>query len=104
PRDPPPPYFHPLFPTRRSSDLLGSQCRSDPRVFGKLVSFEAGLRLGALTRLADKLLHTLLTSVHLRVRLQLPSGLNVCAQIAHRSEEHTSELQSPYDLVCRLLL
>src|SRR5207248_10807442 len=25
-----------------------------------------------------------------------------CAQ--HRSEEHTSELQSPYDLVCRLLL
>src|SRR5437867_10134631 len=25
-------------------------------------------------------------------------------QIASRSEEHTSELQSPYDLVCRLLL
>src|SRR5207248_6369168 len=24
--------------------------------------------------------------------------------IAKRSEEHTSELQSPYDLVCRLLL
>src|SRR5438094_6841967 len=22
----------------------------------------------------------------------------------HRSEEHTSELQSPYDIVCRLLL
>src|SRR5207248_6250823 len=26
------------------------------------------------------------------------------ARIAARSEEHTSELQSPYDLVCRLLL
>src|SRR5437867_10208355 len=25
-------------------------------------------------------------------------------EILHRSEEHTSELQSPYDLVCRLLL
>src|SRR5437867_10578129 len=25
-------------------------------------------------------------------------------QFAPRSEEHTSELQSPYDLVCRLLL
>src|SRR5207248_10505925 len=25
-------------------------------------------------------------------------------RIAQRSEEHTSELQSPYDLVCRLLL
>src|SRR5207248_11073491 len=24
--------------------------------------------------------------------------------VPHRSEEHTSELQSPYDLVCRLLL
>src|SRR5437867_6432421 len=26
------------------------------------------------------------------------------AKIPERSEEHTSELQSPYDLVCRLLL
>src|SRR5207248_10836441 len=26
------------------------------------------------------------------------------ARPEHRSEEHTSELQSPYDLVCRLLL
>src|SRR5437867_2557375 len=25
-------------------------------------------------------------------------------QVIHRSEEHTSELQSPYDIVCRLLL
>src|SRR5437867_9747241 len=28
----------------------------------------------------------------------------VAAIDGHRSEEHTSELQSPYDLVCRLLL
>jgi hypothetical protein len=41
------------------------------------------LRLGVLTRLADKLLHALLTSVQIRVRLHLPNGLNVCAQIAH---------------------
>src|SRR5437867_10708177 len=27
-----------------------------------------------------------------------------CLAPAKRSEEHTSELQSPYDLVCRLLL
>src|SRR5438094_3370286 len=27
-----------------------------------------------------------------------------CAILRRRSEEHTSELQSPYDLVCRLLL
>src|SRR5207248_6927889 len=28
----------------------------------------------------------------------------VAARVSARSEEHTSELQSPYDLVCRLLL
>src|SRR5437867_6697764 len=27
-----------------------------------------------------------------------------CCSRATRSEEHTSELQSPYDIVCRLLL
>src|SRR5437867_9836849 len=34
------------------------------------------------------------------------NGCEVCElEVAHlRSEEHTSELQSPYDLVCRLLL
>src|SRR5437867_6624021 len=34
----------------------------------------------------------------------LPRAANVPALTAIRSEEHTSELQSPYDLVCRLLL
>src|SRR5437867_7892511 len=34
------------------------------------------------------------------------AGQHQGADLAHqpRSEEHTSELQSPYDLVCRLLL
>src|SRR5438094_5833853 len=32
----------------------------------------------------------------------IPQGQSI--QIPKRSEEHTSELQSPYDLVCRLLL
>src|SRR5207248_9001285 len=31
-------------------------------------------------------------------------GAAVTPSDANRSEEHTSELQSPYDLVCRLLL
>src|SRR5438094_4446751 len=31
-------------------------------------------------------------------------AIRVAIQAATRSEEHTSELQSPYDLVCRLLL
>src|SRR5207248_10587021 len=36
-----------------------------------------------------------------RKRNQLPALVHVAEE---RSEEHTSELQSPYDLVCRLLL
>src|SRR5207249_9119077 len=34
----------------------------------------------------------------------LASGWRVCAGRLVRSEEHTSELQSRFDLVCRLLL
>src|SRR5258708_11393967 len=34
----------------------------------------------------------------------LPSGGDFFLQIGRRSEEHTSELQSPDHLVCRLLL
>src|SRR5207248_11302734 len=33
-----------------------------------------------------------------------PGASSVSVNSAWRSEEHTSELQSPYDLVCRLLL
>src|SRR5207248_10454575 len=33
-----------------------------------------------------------------------PRAAAVAAVVLDRSEEHTSELQSPYDLVCRLLL
>src|SRR5437867_758742 len=34
----------------------------------------------------------------------MPDGLAFVSSRKERSEEHTSELQSPYDLVCRLLL
>src|SRR3712207_7407585 len=44
--------------------------------------------------------HGLLHHLHLRVGV----GLQVVAEQVHRSEEHTSELQSRQYLVCRLLL
>src|SRR5438094_1350883 len=37
-------------------------------------------------------------------RARPPGGAGAAAGREGRSEEHTSELQSPYDLVCRLLL
>src|SRR5437867_5683959 len=63
-----------LFPTRRSSDL------ETDRVLGVgLVGSGAG-------------------------ELIAEGVLAVEMAASTRSEEHTSELQSPYDLVCRLLL
>src|SRR5438034_5282588 len=65
-----------LFPTRRSSDL---------KVLGEV---KAGVeRLRGETGVAP-MLAVVLVGEHRR----------------HRSEEHTSELQSHSDLVCRLLL
>src|SRR5207248_11408505 len=98
----PPPALH-SFPTRRSSDLSA--------VFG---------RAGAVLHRED--VCELLAAVRdepldLRVDPGRAVGLEALLhpaehgaeqllrpRIADRSEEHTSELQSPYDLVCRLLL
>src|SRR5690349_23937210 len=78
--------LHP-FPTRRSSDLgvvNGSVARIDPSVQNGTVTVDVSLPA------------------------ELPRGarpdLSVDGTIQLRSEEHTSELQSRRDLVCRLLL
>src|SRR5256885_10976025 len=77
-----------LFPTRRSSDLaqepeVGVLRRHDRRADEPAVRVVDGA--------ADD---------HLRVLLSLVDRL----LLRRRSEEHTSELQSPCNLVCRLLL
>src|SRR5207248_5696783 len=76
------------FPTRRSSDLLDFAA-----ALGKVV--EKG-RKGPLS---DELSITL---KELKLGKTREEALRNLAEL--RSEEHTSELQSPYDLVCRLLL
>src|SRR5256885_12398967 len=51
----------------------------------------------------DELRRLLNTGKPLRIKLGVdPSHYDLT--IGHRSEEHTSELQSPCNLVCRLLL
>src|SRR5207248_11720366 len=84
-------YLH-SFPTRRSSDLAPDRglrrprqhrCQRDrppPCVHDRPLLQGRGLPDGVLRRSGG------------------PTHLDL------RSEEHTSELQSPYDLVCRLLL
>src|SRR5437867_7988618 len=67
------------FPTRRSSELLA----------GAALTVDEHRAIGA----RDPTDH----AEHVRDGRAVPDD-------RRRSEEHTSELQSPYDLVCRLLL
>src|SRR5699024_11692411 len=80
-------------PTRRSSDL--------PK------SFDPHLTLAVLQRLERVACGLSKTGLSLKIGLpvpklceQMPNPFKICL----RSEEHTSELQSRFDLVCRLLL
>src|SRR5207248_11069820 len=96
-----PPALHP-FPTRRSSDLL---VRCDHTQNGaEQRTFEF--------RFCDCFWHgrsqIASQATRLNVTWRFPSSSSIQvradARSSARSEEHTSELQSPYDLVCRLLL
>src|SRR5207247_7761938 len=99
------PVAHPglhSFPTRRSSDLSGVAFRGE-RGGGFAVEVPGRLEIhGRLQRV------TLSAVAEVTSRGLSVSGTHVVRQRDHgivpRSEEHTSELQSRVDLVCRLLL
>src|SRR5438067_9352654 len=81
----------PSFPTRRSSDLVGAcrfefTLRAQPILAIETVCAPA-IHVNRISALGD------LVGRHSGDR-----------RIAERSEEHTSELQSRFELVCRLLL
>src|SRR5207248_10171815 len=94
----------PSFPTRRSSDLRG-RGRDRP-----MIRNEREYRVSRAFRrrlLATRRSQAAHPNADATQREWLVGGVerllgDVEAEI--RSEEHTSELQSPYDLVCRLLL
>src|SRR5206468_9241924 len=94
----PHPHLH-SFPTRRSSDLPLVR----PAAF---VELRAQRRPDAGGRAVDVLL--CLVDQHLRELSEVADSVfqaEVPARVVlERSEEHTSELQSRSDLVCRLLL
>src|SRR5699024_12514680 len=101
----PPSRRHPhSFPTRRSSDLaiasrspFGANA-SPPTVDGtsNVFSSPLGLRTKAVLP-AD---HATVPSL-CRATLSIQRRLASIATVEIRSEEHTSELQSRFDLVCR---
>src|SRR5688500_19939532 len=86
------------FPTRRSSDLNTFTTTSwspslsrSPSAKPYETSFESNL-------------HSLPTSLNVEFRLFRNATFGGFKIGYNRSEEHTSELQSPCNLVCRLLL
>src|SRR5207248_7109834 len=85
------------FPTRRSSDL-SARTAKPVHSFANMIS-----RL-IVRSISAACVTTFVTGMRESASRTVSSipVTNVVTQA--RSEEHTSELQSPYDLVCRLLL
>src|SRR5207248_11278972 len=82
------------FPTRRSSDLMIS------RTFAAMSRPASSLMpIAVRSRPEQKA-----SPAPVMTTTRLASRADSRMASAKRSEEHTSELQSPYDLVCRLLL
>src|SRR5947209_15400401 len=88
------PPHPPSFPTRRSSDLGRARDRSDaPAARARdLVAIQSSRRR-----------HANGEAVTTAAPPSLPTSTSLL-RMEHRSEEHTSELQSRQHLVCRLLL
>src|SRR5207248_10137028 len=93
PHSPPAPRHLHSFPTRRSSDL----CRA--------LDWRTHIVGPPERRPSDKQPIRLVRVEHeRRDEVRTRRAPRRVGDGAVRSEEHTSELQSPYDLVCRLLL
>src|SRR5262249_60660361 len=90
------PRLLPSFPTRRSSDLAAAFAR--PLAAVRRAYLLRG-DLGEVAQLARAGTLELAT-----LALFHPLGFMLAQPLATRSEEHTSELQSLTNLVCRLLL
>src|SRR5438105_1146861 len=95
----------PSFPTRRSSDLQRERAAGLDASLGEHVPH--GFHLGADGReraLVDQIAVVVDQACAMRGRQLAPGARHRLEAARGRSEEHTSELQSRVDLVCRLLL
>src|SRR5207248_11112393 len=87
------------FPTRRSSDLGAEHTARS--IEDKFVEHFLAARFA---RDSDFNIHRKHVNAIFRAGQRAQVAGNAERVMRLRSEEHTSELQSPYDLVCRLLL
>src|SRR5699024_11443349 len=92
----------PSFPTRRSSDLKGIVHLAIFLCFRTSIFSPRPMEIKARgTIIAAKMMWV--SKMKRYIPLIIPSPPNFVEGV-ERSEEHTSELQSRFDLVCRLLL
>src|SRR5207248_10577900 len=104
PHCPPAPRDLHSFPTRRSSDLGHSVPAYLKRAYSDVWMDKTDIYYYFLRKAAE-LAQQRLGFIVSRAFLEADKAKRIRAWLAaNRSEEHTSELQSPYDLVCRLLL
>src|SRR5699024_11222344 len=90
----------PALPTRRSSDLF--RLNSSQLPSAKWLSLSQSTLVRPLSRLPRT--PTATAGLLLSRRRNTASWTTSSILLPDRSEEHTSELQSRFDLVCRLLL
>src|SRR5690606_41432459 len=91
------------FPTRRSSDLLGRIWRN--MIVRSLTPNARAARTYSKLRARRNSARTTPTNAGQPNRIETKTkSQKLRPRIANRSEEHTSELQSRENLVCRLLL
>src|SRR5699024_12827295 len=96
--------YLPSFPTRRSSDLIITMVFP---VFGTLMLdflknfVEIDSTLSGVFQVLRWVFALLFISVFLFLLYRYAPNLNLPLSHVLRSEEHTSELQSRFDLVCR---
>src|SRR5207248_11800558 len=97
------PHHRHSFPTRRSSDL-GAEGRHFWDYEGKrYLDFASQLVNVSIGHQHPRLVAAIKEQAEKLCTIGPPMATEPRSTLA-RSEEHTSELQSPYDLVCRLLL
>src|SRR5207249_10879626 len=101
---PPRPRHIHSFPTRRSSDLTYYELIDDELKWSDGVALyvrtrgDTGLVTGELRRMLARVGEGIAPSETATMEQEIETSL-----WQERSEEHTSELQSRFDLVCRLL-
>src|SRR5699024_11556937 len=88
-------YLH-SFPTRRSSDLITSPFTIGATSSPSLFSLSLSIVYSILYFSSSPFLSIVLIACSV--------AISTLSSFPLRSEEHTSELQSRFDLVCRLLL